>query len=246
MFTNCFTCIQRCWMAPEVAESMQHSESSDVFAAGMVLHYILAKKRHPFAPEDNTGVSDAKTQNETEGNILSGHPNISKQISAEACHLLEMMLQVNKTDRPTAENCLNHPFFWSQKKKIDFFCAVANQKEFKAQWQMATPSKVVQDLELLLGKMFDENPWDESIPLIFLDMGKHRRYVTSSAADLVRFIRNAYQHVSDAKEESTKRGLLEQFVFSSKFPTLFISVYKVVKNNSWDKTVKEIGVVIEK
>ena len=59
--------------------------------------------------------------------------------------------------------------------------------------------------------------------------------------DLVRFIRNSYAHVCDGYcSAPVKKLLLEDFVFSVKFPSLFIEVYKAVVKHGWDTICENI------
>ena len=139
---------------------VEYSEESDVFSAGLVVHYIVAGKRHAFEPDD-TGKTFAEIQHETEGNILKGKNNLSKSLSHEAQDLLEWMLKHNKIDRPKVADCVGHPFFWSNKKKKVFLCAVGNQSEFEEPRPIATSrglSSVEQALETTFAPEFISNP----------------------------------------------------------------------------------------
>lgn len=226
-------------MAPELLTATEHSEASDIFAVGLVVHFILVEE-HPFIPEARKGLATTKIQNETETNIMNDNLIISDSISAEACHLLESLLQHNKDDRPTAEDSLTHPYFWSETKKVRFLCAVANQPEIEAPRHgvaAMAPCAVVKDLEASLGGDFAKNPWDLEIPWIYAEMtltGRSRRYSITSAVDLVRFVRNSYAHVSALNRPTPfKKELLENFVYFDKFPTLFIAVYIAAMKHTW-------------
>ena len=66
-------------------------------------------------------------------------------------------------------------------------------------------------------------------------VGGHR-YDTTSAVELVRFVRNSYAHVSDdARTAHAQDLLLKDFEFFDKFPSLVIEVYKAVMTHGWDK-----------
>ena len=238
-------------MAAEIHETTEHSEASDVFSTGLVLHHILAEKKHAFGPKDEMGMNDAKIQVETEMNIMNGKLNLSDIISPEARHLLHLMLQYKKDERPTAAVCLKHPFFWSKKKKKEFLYAVGNQPEFQEPRHVASArglSSVELDVEATLGPEFTSNPWDAKIPQIYIEMAstpRSRRYDTTSAVDLVRFVRNSYAHVSDAtRPTGFQVELLNKFVYLDKFPTLFITVYQAVMKYVW-RGREEIKCVVE-
>ena len=106
-------------------------------------------------------------------------------------------------------------------------------------------------LENVLGKDFLVNPWDHSVGYLYAEMtsvaGRSRRYDTTSAVELVRFVRNSYAHVSDsARSAQAQDLLLKDFVFFDKFPSLLIEVYKAVKTHGWDKRQEIQNVLNEK
>ncbi|KAK3745897.1 hypothetical protein QZH41_017874 [Actinostola sp. cb2023] len=122
----------RCWVAPEVTKSTnhQHSMSSDVFVFGLILHYILSSQKHPFTPADckdkdgkekSANIIDLEIQHNIVNNNMEGWNNF---LSPEATHLVKQMLDSDGTQRPSAADALNHPMFWSNKKKMDFLSAV--------------------------------------------------------------------------------------------------------------------------
>ena len=235
----------RCWMAPELLQAPscssqpEHSVASDVFACGLVLHFTLANMKHPFAPEDAEGRGAIEVQNKTEGNIMSHTMNLDDELCAEGCCLLELMLVRDKTKRPTMKDTLKQPFFWEDKKKRDFLCAVANQPEFV---KSKRPSPVCQDLDNSLGSRFKVSPWNLQSPEIQRIYSEvtmshiKRKYDTSSAVELVRFVRNCYAHVSDrSRSTPMKKLLLEDFVFFDKFPSLLMDVHKAVITHGLDQ-----------
>ena len=236
----------RCWMAPELLRAEEHSKASDVFACGLVLHYLLSRKKHPFGPENESGKSDFVIQHETEANILNSKLTVDGDLSPEAQDLVKLMVNCNKDDRSSAAEALRHPMFWSNHKKVAFLTAVGNQPEVLSPRHFAYPlSSVEQDLENALGPQFARNPWDGEVPQIYAEMTlsrKSRKYVTSSAVDLLRFVRNTYAHVGELTE-AIKTSVLNDFVFYSKFPTLVMDVYKAVTGHKWDQR-KEIACAI--
>lgn len=236
----------RCWMAPEVIDSLDHSKASDVFSSGLVLYYLLVNKKHAFAPvtesASQSSSSQLKTEHEITCNILSHKLNISDCKEPEAHHLIEEMLDNSKEKRPNAEELLNHPFFWREKNKVDFLLATANQQDVCK----PSGSNFEQDLEASLGTHFLTENWSGWSPLLgniyneMLSSGR-RGYNTSSATHLLRFIRNAYQHASDGSHtELFKKLVFDDFVFLKEFKFLITDVYKVVKKHHWDVDCKEI------
>ena len=69
--------------------------------------------------------------------------------------------------------------------------------------------------------------------------------MTTSAADLVRFIRNTYAHVSEISNPAVRQLLLQEYTFLKELPNLFMVVYRAVKSGKWDTTREEITSAIE-
>ena len=239
----------QCWMAPELLKgTSKHSKASDMFACGLVLHYILSGRKHPFHPKEVANKSDWEVQNQTTANILSSTLNIDRAICLEAQDIV-MSLVSDKDYRPSASACLQHPLFWTRYKKIQFLCSVANQAEFERprHLHVARQSTVEQDLERTFVGQFVMNPWDGRIEELYDEVTspskKSRNYVTVSAVDLVRFVRNTTTHCSELPTPMQK-SVLEEFVFLTEFPTLFMHVYRSVCRGGWNKRAS-IAVVIE-
>ena len=238
----------RCWIPPELLTApgkVKPSKASDIFSCGLVLHFILAETKHPFEPDDAASRTGPDVLNATERNVMSDTISIDTRLTPEAVHLVKMMLESKESSRPSAERVLIHPFFWSNKKKVSFLRSVGNQPEAETpRYRVSTMSPVEQHLENALGTIFVSSPWDLQVPRIYSDMtlrGRGRRYDITSAVDLLRFVRNAYAHVSDATRPTPmKKLLLEDFVFFTEFPSLLIEVYKAVVQEGWDYTRDEI------
>ena len=229
----------RCWMAPELLrKTAKHSEASDMFACGLVLHYLLSGKKHPFWPEVEIGKSALILQNETEASILNNKVTVDGNLTCEASSLVKQLLDCNKDDRPSATEALRHPLFWSDQKKVAFLKAVGNQPEVSQPRKFAYPlAPVEQDLEDAFSPQFATNPWDGEIPQLYFEMNlprNRRTCVTDSAVDLLRFVRNTYSHLSDLTS-TVRTSVLEDSLFFAKFPTLVMDLYKTVRTNGWDK-----------
>ena len=233
----------RCWMAPEVLSSRipEHTFASDLFSGGLNLHYLLANRRHPFEGSDEgcqVGV--------VEKNIISDNKSLCEDLSEEAKDLLLRLLSAERDDRGTASDALKHPFFWSDERKVQFINAVANQKEIATYnpryhtW----PVVVVQKIENSLSPLPD---WSGLFPALYNEMTsgpEGRPYETSSAVHLLRFIRNAYAHVSDSRRtRGFQDAVLNDYTFFRKLPKLLIAVYNAVRSENWD-TRLEISKVL--
>ncbi|XP_068698320.1 uncharacterized protein [Montipora foliosa] len=226
----------RCWMAPELLSTRPfvHSFESDIFASGLILHYLLAKGHHPFEgsnPIQNSPIGAI------EQNILNNSTSLSPDITDEAKDLVMLLLSANKDDRPKASEALKHPFFWSNDRKIQFLTAVGNQKEIGTYTPLRATA-VEQQLENQLRPFFPGSDWAALFTAIYNEMtssAKGRSYTTSSAVHLIRFIRNAYAHVSDSSRTSGfQAALLTDYIFLRKIPNLVLIAYKAVKSGKWD------------
>jgi serine/threonine-protein kinase/endoribonuclease IRE1 len=185
---------------------------------------------------------------EITNNILSHTLNIDGCKYPEASHLIEMMLHVDKDQRPSAQEILSHPFFWSNQKKIKFLEATGNQPEVCQSHSkpiaQSNSSDFEKELESSFGVQFHTRPWSEwsaSMVEIYKEMmsSGRRKYLTSSAVELLRFIRNAYQHVSDKSRScSFQKFLLTDYEFFDNFESLVIEVYKAVTKHGWDNRLE--------
>ncbi|XP_031569191.1 uncharacterized protein LOC116303744 isoform X2 [Actinia tenebrosa] len=241
----------RCWMAPEVLMSTpNHSKASDMFSCGLVLHYILSIQKHPFSKNNSQMPHEIET-NMTKGKIEGWDDSLSP----EATHLVKNMLGSDEKGRPTAGEALDHPMFWSNKKKVDLLVAVGNQTVFE--YPRAGRSTCLSAVETNLEKSFStivvhgvwNDPRYKDMPHIYAEMTstKRKSYDTYSVVELVRFIRNAYAHVSEGtRPTAVKKMLLEDFVFLEYFPHLVMEVYNVMTDHGWDQAVEEIKYAMNK
>jgi serine/threonine-protein kinase/endoribonuclease IRE1 len=220
-----------------------------MFSCGLLLHYILSVKKHPFSPADCGNKGEFQIAHETDANIMNDKMEGWDQDSLppEATHLLKMMLESDKSKRPSAGEALDHPFFWKNRKRIDFLSAVGNQPEFEyPRAKRSSPLTAVEtDLERSYGTIVRYVTWNDPgfvhMPAIYAEMTKKRKYDTCSVVELVRFIRNAYSHVSEANRPTQIREmLLVNYVFLDDFPNLVMEVYKTVTAHGWDQTREEM------
>ena len=198
----------------------------DIFSCGKLLYYILSGHKHPPCSIDSTGKRE----------MWDEFP------FPEGTHLIKKMLESKQNSWPSAAEALKHPLFWPSKRKMDFINAVANREEFAKNLKWTQINK---DLDKAFPE-FKRTGWDQvkEMPYIYHVMTKdYREYDTSSPVDLVRFIRNTYQHYPEKTFHTDKPievMLLEDFMFLNYFPKLLIEVYKAVISHGWDKTIEEI------
>ena len=256
----------RCWIAPELLKSKtgivdkdRFGRASDMFTCGLLLHYILSRQKHPFYPADYADKGELQVSSETEVNIMNGKMDCwDNSLLPEATHLVKRMLKSNEKDRPNAEEALEHPLFWSKGRKVDFLEAVGNQKEFECPRSKRTPplTLVETDLEKNFSIIVKHGSWSSSryrnTPGIYTEMikGKGRKnYDTSSAVELVRFMRNVYEHYKDnnfGTPVPIEEMLFKNSVFFDDFPDLVMEVYKAVTTHGWDKTRDDVKFAMNK
>ena len=234
----------RCWMAPELLgkKPKNHSKASDIFSCGLLFHYILAKKKHPFGAYSEDSPLEINPQ-ETEENIRKCKRFFCPTLAAEACHLLTNMLSRKTRRRPAALPLKQFPFFWNDREKVDFLTKVGNQREFEE--PRLYLSRPLTDVENKLEAGFRNegcDDWEAQIQEVYdavTNAYEHRIYDTTSAVELVRFIRNSYFHSHDLPRNISDL-LWEKFVFLERFPFLVTAVYESVKVCDTWTTRKEL------
>jgi len=101
--TTC--CGSPSYVAPEVLQQGMYNNSCDIWSIGVIL-YVLLSGFLPFFGE---------TQEELFDKILTGSYSFANKvwddISPTAKDLVTKMLTLNEEDRPTAKQCLEHPWF---------------------------------------------------------------------------------------------------------------------------------------
>ncbi len=89
--------------------------------------------------------------------------------------------------RPTAEDILLHPYFWSTAKRLGFLCDVSDR------WE-GEPRNPPTDLHLKMEKAAQRvvgADWRAKLDrAVVEDLGKYRKYDTDTVRDLLRVIRN--------------------------------------------------------
>ena len=231
------------WKAPELfQEEPQYSRRSDMFSCGIVLHYLLSGKKHPFESQTKAGKSPT-----TQENIKDGNMTIAEELNAEAHDLVKQLLSSDKGKRPSASDALKHPYFWPNPKKINFVKEVGNQPEIGIPWHSPKRCGPASSVEIDLENAFAPQlatlkSWDAAIPLVHSEMTKKRKYQTKSAVDLVRMFRNAHSHLPELTNAAQKE-ILDDQIFFQEFPAFLIVVYNAVRDHGWD-TRKDIAAVL--
>jgi serine/threonine-protein kinase/endoribonuclease IRE1 len=108
------------WIAPEMMLGNRSTTCAvDVFSLGCVYYFVLTNGSHPF------GESFRR-----QANILTGEYDLSK-LSDEKWStskaLIEKMISVEHTHRPTTLAILKHPMFWPTDKTLNFLQDVSDR-----------------------------------------------------------------------------------------------------------------------
>ena len=108
------------WIAPEMMLGNRSTTCAvDVFSLGCVYYFVLTNGSHPF------GESFRR-----QANILTGEFNLDKMSDEKwstAKSLIEKMISVEHTHRPTTTGILKHPMFWPSEKVLTFLQDVSDR-----------------------------------------------------------------------------------------------------------------------
>jgi serine/threonine-protein kinase/endoribonuclease IRE1 len=141
------------------------------------------------------------------------------------------MLHPDPNSRPSAEEVLLHPVFWSASKRLLFLKDASDRLEIEKPTEPIVLA-IEARAPLILG-----NDWGARIhPLLIDNIGKYRKYNYAAVRDLLRVIRNKSHHFRDLP--SDVQAILgappEAFLnyFSSRFPLLLIEVWRLICQHS--------------
>lgn len=96
------------WMAPEVYQSKRFDSKVDIFPLGCIFAYTLTRGKHPFGDDSIKRISRIKDK---EPMILVQEDLNASQYSEEGFKLIEVMLNMEPVNRPTADEVLKSSFF---------------------------------------------------------------------------------------------------------------------------------------
>lgn len=207
----------------------------DIFSTGCVFYHYLTKGGHPFG--------DKFTR---EGNIIRGAFDLSllddTVFEYEAKDLISQMIDRDPTKRPDTAEIMQHPFFWTVDKKLNFLLKVSDRFEVE---RRDPPSDLLKKLESVSTEVIGEKGWFRMFDDEFMsNLGKYRKYSSDKLLDLLRAMRNKHHHFRDMPESlALKMGPLPDgfyFYFAKKFPRLLMMTYRVIKTNlSDDEMLRE-------
>uniref|UniRef100_A0A2K6FDU4 Serine/threonine-protein kinase/endoribonuclease IRE2 n=1 Tax=Propithecus coquereli TaxID=379532 RepID=A0A2K6FDU4_PROCO len=214
------------WMAPELLQLLppdSPTSAVDIFSAGCVFYYVLSSGGHPY------GESLYR-----QANILAGAPCLT-HLEEEAHDkvlardLVEAMLSLLPQARPSAQQVLAHPFFWSRAKQLQFFQDVSDWLEKESE-----QGPLVRALEAG-GYRVVRNNWHKHISLpLQTDLRRFRSYKGTSVRDLLRAMRNKKHHYRElpADVRQALGQVPDSFVqyFTSRFPRLLLHTHHAMRS----------------
>jgi serine/threonine-protein kinase/endoribonuclease IRE1 len=123
-----------------------------------------------------------------------------------------------------------HPFLWSESKKIEFLKAVGDQPE--AERRANHPNSALeQRLQMTqTGQSVSFAYWNVVLKDVYDEMiktWKSKKYRTNKLIDLIRFIRNTYNHKHDKSLQLQQD--LDKNIFLHKYPYIVLDVLSVVQ-----------------
>lgn len=211
------------------------TKAIDIFSLGCVFYYILSGGGHPFG--------DRYLR---EGNIINGKYDLSAiekfcpDDYTEATDLIKSMISLYPSTRPSTTQVMNHPYFWSFKKKLEFLLKVSDRFEIE---RRDPPSPLLLKLEEI-GPIIHGGDWLAKFDDDFINnLGKYRKYSTNKLMDLMRAFRNKYHHYNDmppdlqAQMSPLPTGFYQYF--NTKFPNLLMEVHGMIRRTLSEEHVFE-------
>ncbi|KAF2863668.1 kinase-like protein [Piedraia hortae CBS 480.64] len=210
--------------------------AADIFSMGCLFYWVMTDGVHPFANE-----SDYQFLRDL--HIINDQKNMEKLASWEDTHeamtLITWMLEHQPERRPTAQQVLNHPFFWPPKKRLAFLCDVSDHFEKEPRGRHEDGYKDDSPNLCVLEACATEVIGPKGNFLAILDkafvdtLGKQRKYTGNRMLDLLRALRNKKNHYEDMTDEMKRRvgplpdGYLNYWC--RKFPHLLMACYQVIR-----------------
>lgn len=181
------------WRAPEVLNGGRQTKAVDIFAAGCVVSFVLTGGFHPFG---NPIFG-------RDGNIVAGKPSLEPLEALnlpEACDIVKKMIDSDASTRPTAKEALEHPFFWTDAKKLSFLVDISDRLyDLRHDFVRYT-----ENLDVYEKARCHCSDWWVRMDMELL-MGLGGRGYENTASGLLRVIRNKRNHYSELPASLRKR-----------------------------------------
>ncbi|GAM18340.1 hypothetical protein SAMD00019534_015150 [Acytostelium subglobosum LB1] len=200
----------------------KNTKKVDIFSMGCVIFYLV------------TGQNPFGGKYTREKNVLKGKFDIEPIAHLPDLYdLVHSMIVYDQALRPSIEECKIHPFFWSPHKQMIFLVAASDYLEFED-----PNSALIVELDKLSGEVIGsgQSEWWSRLDQILIDnIGRYRKYNGKSLRDLLRVIRNKFNHYRDlpADVQNCLGALPEGFLgyFKQRFPRLIITTYHFIKKH---------------
>lgn len=207
------------WQAPELLTEgpARLTKAVDAFSAGCIVHYVLTGGLHPFGESVERELNIVRGRYSTDA--VAGCPELRD--------LVESLIENDPAQRLTALEALQHPFFWSDDKKLAFLQDASDRLEGEG-----SDSPVNVALESRAAHVVGGD-WPSLLDAGLRDnLGKYRKYDPSSVRDCLRVIRNKKNHYRDlpASVQAVVGPLPTGFLhyFTARFPSLLMHMYHVM------------------
>ncbi|CAL8366237.1 unnamed protein product [Boreogadus saida] len=207
----------KCWMARENIDEdvdVPCKMSADIQVAGMLTYYILSGGHHPFGRGCKC-----------ESNIFDGLYSLEHVQDSITEDLVKWMINKNPKERPTVQQCLAHPFFWSTSSKIEYLKSIGNEEEVRN--YRATDKRLLDELDRDVGEASWKD-WKHKFPPELVQKMDGKGKYSENTSGLLRFIRNLLEHYPEDAEHID---------LMATFPHLFGGVYVFAKNKGWNSRV---------
>ncbi|KAJ3632089.1 hypothetical protein Zmor_022110 [Zophobas morio] len=217
------------WVAPEMLFGQRMTKFVDVFSTGCVIYYILSGGSHPFGRSF-----------ERECKIRTGTYELScVENNPEALNLIAKMISLECSERPTIKEVLKHPFFWSNKKKLQFLTDLSDWVETE---KFESSSNLLSLLQKNASQIYGAN-WKTFLHEELVEnLEQFRSYHGWRLRDLLRCIRNKKSHYSELSIalQQILGPIPDEYsrYFTSRFPKLLISLYLFILENNLASTAK--------
>ncbi|KAK2863213.1 hypothetical protein Q5P01_002746 [Channa striata] len=175
----------RCWMKEFLKDEneIKHKLSTEIQEAGMLFFDIY----------------------KCMDNIYKKHTTLDDIGDILAKDLIEQMINEKQQCGTTVEDCLNHPYFWSEERRILYLTKVGNHKEVSKYHDA--------DLKLLTlfesyaedGSFFKQ--WKDQVSPELIQKMEGKKSYAENPFGLLRCIRNMHEHhPKDAAEFDVRIG----------------------------------------
>ncbi|KAG9516018.1 kinase-like protein, partial [Aureobasidium melanogenum] len=207
--------------------------AADIFSLGCLFFWVLTGGDHPY--DDKEGWMQMRELNIKKNNLQNMHKLDLGSDSEEPRQLITAMLAHNPEDRPSAQQVLCHPFFWSPKKRLDFLCDVSDHFEHEPRDPPSPHLCYLESYSDMVISTSKDKDWQRKLDRQFLDtLGKQRKYNGTKMLDLLRALRNKKNHYEDMSADVKKRvgSLPEGYLqyFTTRFPTLLMACFWAIKD----------------